>query len=210
MTAVNIIRDTDSVHLITDGAGFRGNRVVAYGVKVFPIPHLSTAIAVRGTATMAHRLWIDVSSAFATYGEMKAGIVELLHGKYVRRARWARSEFGFEIAVAGWSDAGPDAFALASGGDAPWTIQPVPRMMIAPAYSGHAEIGIRIDRDGWDIDRVATHVIDRQRNEPVKGFGGRILRGAGCFAQVTTITHAGIATRIVKRYPDKIGEPVRL
>ncbi|MER8368031.1 hypothetical protein [Mesorhizobium sp. M1378] len=55
MTAVNILKTTDAVHILTDGLAsslFAGQ----VGLKCFPIPHLNAAIATRGAGALLHTL----------------------------------------------------------------------------------------------------------------------------------------------------------
>ena len=53
VSAVNVIRQQDAVHVLTDGAAFFEDGTVEFiGPKAFPLPHMNLVLALRGAATM--------------------------------------------------------------------------------------------------------------------------------------------------------------
>ena len=48
MTAINIFRQRNAVHILSDGAGIVGDRIVLGAAKVIALPHLRAAVTIRG------------------------------------------------------------------------------------------------------------------------------------------------------------------
>ncbi|GJD74120.1 hypothetical protein [Methylobacterium goesingense] len=67
MSAVNIIRARDAVHMLTDGAAFDGGKLAFTVAKVWPVPHLNAAIAMSGPWLQAPMLFADLTLAATTF-----------------------------------------------------------------------------------------------------------------------------------------------
>src|SRR5712692_2991285 len=83
MTAINVIRQSAAVHVITDGAALSGDgKLVFLSQKAFPISHLNLVIAVRGPKIWLPLIADCLASQSRSYNELKTRIVEQVRSYY--------------------------------------------------------------------------------------------------------------------------------
>jgi hypothetical protein len=121
----------------------------------------------------------------------------------------------FEVIIAGWSDArGPEAYLLPTHdryGGRPFETVPLEGVTCFPNdETVHPEIVkvlAGLQADDVDPERHGLAIMEIQRAHPFvhEGFSDRFC-SVGGFAQLTTIRPDGIVSRILRRWPDVVGE----
>jgi hypothetical protein len=223
MTAINVIRHSDAVHVLTDGASWSADGECGFaGSKIWPLADRNAVITARGPK-LAPALLAEVFSAGGrTYDEMKCNSVEL-----VRRAvlmfgdLWAFSPTGadIEVVVAGWSEkSGPDSYVVCTNDRnpavTPWTVAEAGPVLMTPGDRAiedklRAILGPEIKcADDLDPERDGLRMLQAQRDMvlalPKCGVDFSVV---GAFAQLTTVTRQAIMTKILHRWPDEVLEP---
>ncbi|MDB5579628.1 MAG: hypothetical protein JWR80_4804 [Bradyrhizobium sp.] len=217
MSAVNIIVQSDAVHLLTDGACYNDDgTMIAIGPKVTAIPHLSCAVAFRGPQSARPILSELIGISAPTFDTMRASVADLL-----RRAAEAYAPLfeqcsqgaDFEAIVAGISETdGPYAFIVPSHsrfGTEPFVVVPIGGLTCTPnndAILAEIVAALPADCAADDID-PQTHglaVMEIQRAHLIdnNGIDGHFA-AVGGFAQLTTVTSEAVVTRILHRWPDR-------
>ncbi len=207
MTAVNVIVQTDRVHLVTDGAAIDATgKICTLRNKVAVHPHLSAAVAVNGTNVL-HNIVAAVTAEGSTYAEMRSTIVHRLREAMLPiRDAFVRT-FGPHVltgtvAVAGWGERGPEAYLIATGEFTPllppWTVVDVPGMYYTPSdstiESDFADLNVRFD------DAAAIDLVSRQRTIIAPSLGNWSAPIVGGFCQLSTVRRHAIETRILKNW----------
>lgn len=207
MTAINVIKQSDSVHMLTDGATCRdGSRYAASTCKAFPVPHLNAVIATSGSLMWSPLILSNLLLSVTTYDELKQWAPTLLHKAVVEASHVFSGEGTPEVllVVAGISETtGPDAFsvttceriaepwvALTHGDCSLWPSTPEIQAEFHEAY-GDVTSGDDLDPARWGV-----RAIEMQRKHPEAIIGG--------FVQLTSVTREGITTRIVHRWDEPI------
>jgi hypothetical protein len=207
MSAITLVREESAVHIVTDGAAFIGDRVVGYATKQLPIPHLPAVVAVRGTSVATYSMWGFASTHFADYDDMKARFAGLVRKSLL--CRW----WNLEVVVAGYSaSSGIDAYTFASRDrkNIPaWESAGIPSTLFAPEFDHCLNLRATFRNKNCTVEEFAERACDSQRAAYGTTGLGSHLHSAGMFCQMTTLTHETITTRILKRYPDEIGKPIR-
>jgi hypothetical protein len=209
MTALNVLRQSKAVHIVTDGGRWYGDGSSGPpGAKTWPLPHLNAIFAARGPALLGAGIVLDfINTAGASYDEMKiniAGRVRAACNEF--RARWTGPDtaIGLEIVVAGWSESkGADSFIMTNHSDRgtpPFTIEDIREVLILPAtqsilteFEAGMPAGIA-SVDDLDAEREAVRILEIQRQEKMP---------VGAFAQITTVTRECITTKILRRWPEQ-------
>jgi hypothetical protein len=221
MTAINVIKQLDCVHIVSDGAVIRSDgRVDHFAQKVTIMPHLSAAVGIRGTPAAANFINAEIAKA-TSYSNLKSTIVRSVRAVLDVMRPHMESQFGphvltAEIFVVGWSVDGPDAFILNTsdlnkGSGVPaWTVVNIGGLCLGPSDSTIASDFSRLQVELTD-DRL-VELLHRQRelrnplpHDPTKE-GPRAIGG---FAQLTSVRKDSITTRILKRWPDRVGEKIQ-
>lgn len=223
MTAINIIRQKDAVHLVTDGAAYRADGTLHVKVqKVFPFTHLDAAMAWRGSPLLA--------PIFAAYASVKATSFDHLRSIARDMAMTALSEtqdaiighggdVEFDMAIAGWSEtAGPSSYFLCNhdryASISAWQIVDLGPISLAPTNDAIDTALAAAYPHGADPDQLdpvvdGLRILEIQRKHPVDHAGGfgRVV-AVGGFAQLTTIKPDAIEMKIIQRWPDEVGRPL--
>jgi hypothetical protein len=209
LTAINVLKQKDAVHLVSDGAAYDAKkRLVSVGPKVFPLPHLNAAIGVRGPTVALPILVHFIGHGATSYDGLKRNIVGILKQAQANaRTVLGQSVAGaaFEVAIGGISETrGPDAYVVAcndQGVVSPLT--QINELGFMPSTPG-VDAFIRT-QNGKTIDAAdfGLNVIELQRAAKFDG-----VCGVGGFAQITTVRRTGIETKLLHRWPDQIGKPL--
>ena len=227
MTAIVIVSQPrfGCVHIGTDAAIYREHEgVVAFGNKVVPIAHLSAAITGAGNASAGALLgrsfgceftsWDDVVERAPavlpmltkSYG-LPNGAVMILAG--ISKKRGAEA-YSFSLDDSLPPDTTRAEMEASEYHAAPFQFVKLPDHVNTPVPP--AEIIQAANFEGFDADEDPDVVrwsilklLTMQRAMPLPdGIGG-----IGGFAEITTVSESEITQRIVKRWPDKIGAPLR-
>lgn len=213
MTATNVILGLDAAHLVTDGAAIdSAGRLVHTVHKVTPLPHLNAAVAFRG-ARAVNSMALDAIAAGAnSYDQLAATIDMLLREQFDQIAPVWKKQFGLhildaEIVVAGWSESrGPHAYVMATTdknktfGLRAWRPIEIQGAFLAPSDNTLAADFAKLQIE-FNDERV-VELVHRQRT-----IGP--MPGVGSFVQLTTVRKHGIESRILKRWPDAVGEVLK-
>jgi hypothetical protein len=196
MTAINVLKLPNSVHVLTDGMAstslFGGQWQLGFAPKCFPLPHLNAAIATRGGGGL-----LQVVTTMLTIEPRDfAGLVRALRRiqSIVGEASglWQRGQVAgdFDIVVAGVGLEGPAAYLVSNHGAhgfAPWEVFEIPQVLATPAVSQD------LFEQVFGADDALAEMpclVDAQLAHP----------SVGGFAQLTSIDMAGITTRLVRDY----------
>lgn len=161
--------------------------------------HLSTVL-----------LQFAIANTAASYDELKASFAAHLRGWAepaipTWRKTWGPEAHLFDVCVAGWSETnGPDAFVISNmdhPGVAPFVVYPIEGALVTPTNAEIDAYVQGIDVLDADCDGVAILELQRAYREPAWPWCR-----VGAFAQLTTVEMDRITTRIIHRWPDRIGE----
>lgn len=208
MTAINILRQSKAVHLISDGASYdEHQRPTSFGPKVFPLPHINAAIGIRGPTIALPLIAHLVGHAATSYNELKANIVAVLkRSASLCDTILGRCSAPFEVAIAGMSEGkGPDAYVVCSRD---WSVTDVPEIGFMPelpetvAYFARL-LGKVTSTDDLVAAAFGIEVLEIQRKARM---GPHLTCHVGGFAQLTSVDATGIQTRILRRWPDEVGQ----
>lgn len=226
MTAVVIAAQPNAglVHVATDAAMYSRDGVIqSFGQKTYNVAHWPGLIVTVGNAAMTPLFGWALAQEFRTFDDMIEGVEASLPSL----VQTYQLPSGAEIILAGISnDRGPEAYACRTDDrlpagmtredaeaseywvDAPFTLtklgdltmNPVPADQVVGA---HYE-GIDPDADVESVVWSMRKIVEMQRHMKLpKGIG------IGGFAQCTTISRAGIVTRMLQEWnADVVGEPI--
>jgi hypothetical protein len=206
---------TDGAHLEFDG------RLSCRASKVFAMPHLNAALAVRGGKFMGMILADQIGRTEKTFDEMKSGILATTEAVEASvRPAWEKQHgkgvTEFDLFIAGISETtGPDSFLITNHNDylsmgvTAWTLVDLGRVSLAPSTDVlHANWAAHMHSASFDI-RAAISLMNEQRRTVWPNRAGIDVHTVGCFAQLTTIQKGDISSRLFHRWDeDVIGEPI--
>ncbi len=206
MTALNAWKAPGAVHLLTDGAavGVRGD-VLAIWPKVVALPHLSCVVAARGHADLSRVVaTLAGTLPISTFADMVEAFPDLVS----KAAAHIRSDgvqaMTLNVVLAGLDGETPRIFlAEAEPAAAVWSLS-VREVGAVMSPSDGSEPGTTSEAlvagDGLSFDAARDGVPLMERQRDLAG------NGVGAFVQLTTVTSDGISTRILHRWPDKVGD----
>jgi hypothetical protein len=218
MTAINIVRQLDCTHVVSDGAGLAAQGRLAHRLpKVQIMPHLNCAVAVRGNRILSTFAHDAITASAATYDDLRTRAVPILRD-YLEpiRSIW-ESQFGprifhGQIFIATYNH----AFAIATSdanaafGLRAWQPLEITGHLLTPSDDALGRDFARLQLEFNDAK--AVELAERQRAIPAPLLENPNEPGpyaVGGFIQLTTIRKTGIETRILKHWPDKIGEKIQ-
>jgi hypothetical protein len=222
MTAINIIRQRYRVSILTDGAGYTSDGTLqGHLTKCMTIPHLRTAVATRGSGLLTALFAANfgcVANSFDHLVSIGGAFAEELYDANFAGI-CASSETEVEIFIAGWSESNnrPEAYFLCSDdrhGFEPWQFHPIPQdVTVAPLPSPEelkaGGFDLSMNPANFDPVRHGVMVMEVQRKMKLQPSPyGDECHIVGAFACLTEITKDGISQKIIKRWPDKMGEMI--
>lgn len=191
MTAINVLKLTDAVHLLTDGRCGVG---MAFGTvpKVIPIPHLNAIVATRGPARLLGLMTLMLCTKATTFDDLPGELSRLKWICEQQLEPWQVETLAadFDAVVAGIGSKGPAAYLVsnhANHGFRLWEVFEIPYCLATPVVDQAL-----LEAVFWADDPVVEmpRLVDAQRSDP----------SVGGFSQLTSITADGISTRIVRDY----------
>lgn len=193
------------------------------------LPQFNLALAARGSPRFAPGLaWLlpSLVSSFDDFRERAAEICAVCQDEM--EDALARSAFGpdFELFVGGFSEDGsPAAWAISSSGGRGLAIEGVACAPFDGPVRAEFARAFPPDTDPNDIDPVrdGLAILEMQRHHPVSHGSGtsdfddrtprRLGRtkvfSVGGFAQLTTVARDQVMTKIIRRWPDEIGQRIK-
>ena len=218
MTAINILVQRDAVHFVSDGASYDAEqRLVSVGPKVWPLPHISAAIGVRGPAIALPLLAYFVGHAANSYDALKINIVEVLENAFANIhivLGQCATGAAFEVAIGGISETiGADAYVVSCSKDG--MVSPLTQItelgfmpsceeidsFVMMQTAKHLQSKSPIDE--IDPSDFGLQTIEMQRSAK---FGDHNTCHVGGFVQLTTVRASGVETKVLRRWPDGIGD----
>jgi hypothetical protein len=207
--------------MFTDAASYDGEgnlRLLA--VKAHPLPHLKAVVAARAAHLFMPTVLDFLSSGFESFDDIPKGIVRMLRSaeEVNKQMLGANRVQRWEVVMAGWSASrGPSSLLVANyelPGVPAWTVWDPGPMFVSPydeTLEGHLLAAglnksnaakLNVEELGLTMLEAQRHIVgtDSADAKPVVGVGG--------FAQETIVTADWISTRMLKRWPDKIGAPI--
>jgi hypothetical protein len=214
MTLLNIVRRSDCVHLLTDGAGLNDSaKVEAMVSKCMIYPHLNMAIGFRGIHLVGMVLMSSFSSAIS-FDDVRRNFAKIVQGQVdATKSKWTkmlgRRAMQFDMAVAGWSKDGPRGLFLSTierPGTPVFRAIEVDQLITPSSNILFAETSSVFARPDFSIERDMIAIAEKQRNV-IEPYGPKRIKTAlvGGYLQLTSIRDREISTRIIHRWDDKIG-----
>jgi hypothetical protein len=219
MTSINVIKKSDAVHMLTDGASWLYNGDYYYGPqisKAWPLPHLSAVVATRGPVGCSPILADLFMTGCSSYDEMKRAATTII-GAALATEQYSYAFSGpfsshIEFVIAGWSETiGPDAFVVKVNSVRELILENCGQVMMAPGDKSIeaavlAQLPARVtSAEEMDPVRDGILIMEAQRAELSLEGAPRGMVTCGAFAQLTTVDAQSITSKIIKRWPYKIG-----
>jgi hypothetical protein len=233
MAAINVIRQREAVHIISDGAFCDNTGIVnEIGPSAFAIPHLPAALAIRGPSHFMPFLVHRLSRECRSFDDLLAKIVRAaleVHTSFPMT--FGTLEYGtmqpdFDLVAVGWSKSRKaTASYLITSHDRvigrgltsnAWQLLELPEVLIAPPI---AEAQITTTR--WkvpysvesfrpDIDGIAllqAQRLSRREIDERSGMRGQV-HVVGGFIQLTTVSAGGVNSNVLHWWPDAVGRRI--
>lgn len=229
MTAINTIRQSHAVHILSDGAFCNDDGIILeIGPNAFPLPHFPAAVAIRGATHflpfLIHRLCRDCGSFDELLSKVVGAALEV-HISFpmmLGTVGYGNAAPDFDLVVAGWSAARgkfesylmtsrPHGNTSHSGSG--WALIDLPEILIAPSLREFQR-----NATGWSVPKSADEfrpehdgpkLLEAQRlaagmqNTQARSFRHHSVGG---FVQLTTITSNRVEVKILKRWRDIVGQ----
>jgi hypothetical protein len=233
MTAIIIAaqRKRGCIHVAGDSAMYlRDQTVVAFGSKFLTVPHWPGVITSTGNSAIVPHVGWTLAQLFSTFDELVAGVSDALPRlveDYVALQERHGIRSGADLYFVGISaERGPEAYAIKTDDELPpgttreeaeasehWAppftllklpdlvMTPVPTDQVVPAnYEG-----IDLDDDPEQVTWSLRKILEMQRRMTLpEGIGG-----IGGFGQLATVSADGVTQRLLQRWPDQLGTPLR-
>jgi hypothetical protein len=233
MSAINVVRQKQAVHIISDGAFCDASGMVReIGPSAFSLPHLPAALAIRGSSHFMPFLVHRLSRECRSLDDLLAKIVSVALEVHISfPMTFGTLEHGtiapdFDLVVAGWSKArsGPVSYLVSShdrlvaGGltSNAWQLLELPEVLVAPPVAEK-----QIAASGWsvpysvesfrpDADGIALIKAQRYSRRELDDRSG--LRGqahvVGGFVQITSVSEHGVSSDVPYWWPDQVGRKI--
>jgi hypothetical protein len=220
VTASNIFTQGDVAYLITDGAWFNMTTgvVTGFGTKVVTSSPLRIAICFSGIAIVSDfQRMLDAmhsqDEALEHIPDM-ARMADGWHRDAVVDAGNTWPDVGLQMFVATYSEKhrAPRLFVYSTNGAGGKYSRGVVRQiehLISPSDRTTGMMDSRVDKRDptiFDVNRDGLKLLEQQRAYAWENEGNY---GVGGFGELTRIDARGVSKRIMCRWPDRIGEPVR-
>jgi hypothetical protein len=217
MSTIDVIRQREAVHVITDGGAFAADGTLLFvGPKAWPMPNVNAVLAARGPKLFPPIMADYLGGIAHSYDEFKDRMLDAVT-TYYNELRWlwnfCQQGPDFDLVVAGWSESiGPDSYLISSHekyGTPLWTIVPLGDVSLMPGDPEilerfHAAFPAGTTPDDIDPDRDGVRILEIQRDALVPtGRSGVATCNVRGFAQLCTVRPGSISTRILHRWHDE-------
>lgn len=210
MSACNVFVTADEARIFTDGAWLRQDGTLDHiRPKVLLLPHFPAVIATQGGSDLPAVIGPQFERMFRSFDEMVAGASAFMRDPpAVLRPILAMPVFKIErVFLIGYSEAADEilGFYLQSveeGGLPPWETARVWRAVSPPAEYGEARLH---PAGGLIGPPLALDIMEEQRSFTGNIGNGTEVRAVGGFCQMTVVRREGITSRVLRRWPDRIG-----
>jgi hypothetical protein len=227
MTAINVVRQLNAVHILTDGIVCNSEGIICeIGPNAFALPNLPAALAIRGPTQFMPFLLHRLSRECQSFDELLKTVVSValeVHMSIPMTLGYGEVRPNFDLVVAGWSHerGHPESFVMTSqegpgqvGLTDAWQLLSLPDVLIAPTVSM-----AQIQSVGWrapenaeafqpNIDGVKLLTAQRLSKGLRPRIRDRDIESVGGFVQLTTVHSQGVASSILHRWPDRLGQRI--
>ncbi len=213
--------------MLTDGGVFDPDgRLMALGSKCWAFPHLKMAVSFRGQTIFVAPVIEEIGRLGGDYDEVRERLPTVFRESYERQIAAARALFAaqgqtippalgleYDVIVVGWSKAkGSDIYAISNydrgDGIAPWEVADLAPVAPLPSTDLMMDKLKKTSPDLIGIEKYCRIVGDEWRKINFSSAGGEPVYLIGGFLQLTTVGPELITTRIIHRWPDKIGDRI--
>jgi hypothetical protein len=233
MAAINVIRQSDAVHIVSDGAFCDATGIVCeIGPNAFALPHLPAALAIRGSTHLMPFLVHRLSRECRSFDDMLRKIAPAaleVHASFPMAfgtLGYGTIEPDFDIVAIGWSKSRgvPASYLVCSHDRAvargltaeAWQLVELPEVLIAPPIAEK-----QISAVGWsvpysaesfrpEVDGVAllkAQRTSRRELDPTSGMRGQVYVVGG-FIQLTSVSSHGVSSDVLHWWPDEVGRRI--
>lgn len=236
MSALNVFIRKDRAWMQTDASLYdqQGN-IVAFGPKAYVLSNLRAVISARGLQSVTPMLVPILGWQFATFDDLiehGAPVIRNVFCEFVKSYVAAdAAERDIELIILGWSEKedGPRAYRFYSDavanlhGDAAFEFHPFasdetwelsPAFQTLEPWNRLGRQGIELDENGFTTEQFdpVTHglaYMEEQRHIYVDFETNKQISICGGFLASVEISRDGVSEKILHRWPDKVGEPIR-
>jgi hypothetical protein len=233
MAAINVIRQRQAVHILSDGAFCDPTGIVCeIGPNAFALPHLPAALAIRGSTHFMPFLVHRLSRECRSFDDMLGRIVPVAHEVHVSfpmafgTLGYGSIEPDFDIVAVGWSKSRgvPASYLVCSHDRAvaqglaatAWQLVELPDVLIAPPIAEkqisavgwevpHSPESFRPDVDGVALLKVQR--LSRRQLDVSSGMRGEVYVVGG-FIQLTSVSAHGVSSDVLHWWPDEVGRRI--
>ena len=237
MSAINIVRQREAVHLFSDASVYDHDGVLRYvAPKTFALPHHPAVIGTRGPNRSTDIIGAGLAGMFATFDEMVDGIEGSLPNLVEESAQYLAGggHPRIDLMIAGWSEReqAPRSFMIMTEengwrpdhdlGDAvsvqtgnPYELRPLDELVISPTIDQDDIIAAISHGKGFDgiehmdLDAHGLMLLELQRAKRTALAPGRDAHHwVGGFAMISTVSRSGVSQRVLHRWEDQVGETI--
>ncbi|MCK1401967.1 hypothetical protein IVB45_17810 [Bradyrhizobium sp. 4] len=229
MTAINIIVKADCAHVFTDGAFYSSAGILTHvGQKCFTLPTMDSALVIRGRCDVMPLLINEIDKRCSDFDSVVEEVASALQAVTTMAAvvmpevlHAGAFDPAFELWLIGYSTSRRafETYILPThdyhAGLIAWQVGKVEGSICAPAPTADAAraagLTEQVGLDAFDPAVDGLKLLEIQRLVP-SAFDMRHPAKVGCIvgglAQLTTITREGIFTKVLKRWPDRVGQRI--
>jgi hypothetical protein len=230
MTAINVIRQSCAVHILSDGVFCNSEGVICeLGPNVFALPHLPAALAVRGPTQfmpfLVHRLGRECRS----FDDLLSRVVPValeVHLSIPMTLGFGDVRPDFDLVIVGWSSerSRTESFVVMrqrridrdEPGNHAWRLIELPAVLIAPpidmAKVRYLKWQVPSSAEAFQPDTDGTKLLEAQRLSqlPLNPQAPNESRAylVGGFVQLTTVSSRGVNSNVLHRWPDRVGQRI--
>ncbi len=216
MTALNAFVRGREAHILTDAAYLdTQGRLIFIGSKVRMLPHLNAVCVIRGESELDGAFTAMFGTAFTSFDALAKDFRTAIDNVLSSHDK-GRPYAPVDVVVAGVSEFSrkPELWT-ASRGTPP---EPVrysrDRAYISPALGDAAAATLEAQdldpfSDEFDPVMDGADLLEAQRVQVIQPAGFPPCHIVGGFVQLTTISADGISTRVLRRWPDQVGQRIK-
>jgi len=236
VSSILVLRQPSCISMVTDAASYNSAGIVEQiSTKIAVLPHLNAAIYTRGPANTTLLAAYDMGRMFGSFDELVDRLEAFATDFYERRAsHFVHNEFPeIELYVCGWSAkrSAPEGYLirccfadsnfhdnpewLTKGGTytaAPFKVQTLAKLCASPGVTPEdmkqAMFPSHLEVEELDPKVAGLHLFHIQRGKLGTRPDQVNFYAVGGFAMLTTIRENEITQSILKRFNDKVGEPI--
>lgn len=210
MSALNVFRTAEAVHIYSDTAVFdlsKGLAVGGFGSKVYPLPRQNAVMASTGQNWLAPVLAQSIGfDGVDTFDGLVGKLSNIVRDTLARDAQQAGAlkPGRFEVVVAGVSES--------TGEPAAWLMRNYDHgeLKAFQVYPLNKLLWPEVPHEEYD-ETTGLRALQRQRETEASPHGSNVMRAhiVGGDAVHVIVSKAGVTYKRIWRWGDQIGQPIR-